>query len=639
MTAAASSIATYLHNVFGEQPGWIELWHGHTRRDDPGKIDLDIDRETRWKWYEPARVHEIVDICLDWARRHGNVYISTGQYDRPARPRNGGVPLPSCAIFADDGPTETPLPYSMVIHTSAGSRHPYYLLTEPVDPATRRELTARVAHGLKADKSGVDLEQLGRVPASVNTKHHKRYPVTLEYCDGPRYTPDQLREAFPVLPATVDSTPIEADSETVKTYLANLDQLVSPEGIPWRLQDRTCAQTHQILIGKVRFAKKDNPAVQDASLLRHAVIKGLLYVGYDDDAITAMMIHYGNFERLGGDSSKGSHDIRADIARILGKLRADPGLAHIKPTTVLVTAPKPAQCLPDVPRKTRARKDRPQRVTPDDYLAWCHATMDAAGQLHKTRKEAAAELGISVPTVDRLERYWREQNGLERFTSADRRRSWLAIYAPKMMIVPDTEQPAEAAPEVLSEPLRIVDARTREMEHTAPAEAGPDLPVPLPRADGAWVREPLIAEDVAADEWRQSRIGPLPKARPAKDRPPAEQLATLQRQLGKVLAAKRREKRRGNDYEVHGLERAAADTRAKIAALEAQLPMSDNQQYHGLSAPPADQLTLDAAPPDDSTPARLCSPPAIQAPPGAGYRPLLPNGQAPRARIVVRGGL
>ncbi len=107
----------------------------------------------------------------------------------------------------------------------------------------------------------------------------------------------------------------------------------------------------------------------------------------------------------------------------------------------------------------------------------------------QTRKQAAAEHGVSVPTIDRWEADLRARGKLERHTSKDRRHSWIVIFgAIKNDLAAAAAAAAGPAPEVLSEPPRIMDAPTRDKKHTPPVAP----PVPRPTLAAA-VREAFDA--------------------------------------------------------------------------------------------------------------------------------------------------
>jgi hypothetical protein len=632
--SAVSTLITFQDFLYGDDEGWCEVWAGVTHPTKPHEIELIPPKrhkrdEHRWWWHERSRKDAIARYCYKLIVRYGNVYISRGLFDRPARPKNGGVPLPSRIVFVDDAPPEPALPYSGAVQTSATSQHAYYRLDQPADAPTCHDLQARAAGCLHADASGADVEQLVRVPGSFNTKHHDRQSVTLQTLDGPCYSADAIRTAYQAAPPPAEGGPASIDWAAVDRWLGNLEQLLNPAGLPWRVAKRECSQTYRILTGQQAWHKKDG-RVGDSSRIRYRVADGLIrYFGYPDTALAAMLLHWGNFEHLGGDSAKGTREIKEDIARVIGILRAEYPDAKVTPIVAILH--KPAKPAEETPRR---RKGRPRVINADGYLEWLEARIDANGTVMQTQREIAAEHGISVETVRRLERQLRVQNLIERRTYDHRRRSCVVVLGAvkNQTAQPEIAAVAVAAPalEVLSEPPRNMDARAQGEEHTAPA-APPVAPsaaggvVPVPRAPAVVIHEPVVAMPVGADEWSQSAIGPLPRRQRVADRPPFERLQVLKAQLGKVRGKKRKAKRQGADWLAPPLERAAADIQDRIAVLEAEIAAEV------LSPPPdatgdlAEQLTIDAAPVAGQGSGGVCSPPPADGVPrsaAGGERPL-----------------
>lgn len=488
----AREITAQLVAMFGDDEGWIETWHGHTRTADTTKIDLDTnDKGRRWFWLTPTTRPTVVDRMLGWGRLYGNAYISTTLYERPERSRQWA--RPSRVLFVDDGPEHAPLAYSMAVQTSADKRQPYYLLTEPVDPATRQDMQRRIAYALGADKSGHDIEQLGRIPGTFNTKHGRRYPVTLRYADGPRYSLGELAVVYPPVAhapdaGTIDTTggprlgraaPAQIDDQELARCLGNVDAIM-----------------RRIRPGTPTYQTLHSNGGTDRSVARWATACNLRkFWGLPNVEIAAVLLTYCDW---GHSTENGSAWLYDDVRYCIGD--AEREHPHVTPSPTLLIGTKASKPLPCVARPSRARQDRPQRVTDDQYLADCITDMNTAQQVKRTRREQAARYSVTVCTIDRIERRLRERGATERFTSADRRHSWLAIYAPAMMIVPSPEDAdaAETAPEVpaevLSGPQRTIDAHTRKEKHTAPIV--PPLPqaqlVTFPTAAAA-VREAFAA--------------------------------------------------------------------------------------------------------------------------------------------------
>ena len=395
------------------------------------------------------------------------------------------------SIFVDDAPEGD---YSFKVLTGARRPHGWYILDTPADTATREDLARRMAYA-GGDTSGWDITQLVRPPDTINTKqaYGGRYPVGIGLGTNQRYTVDALAAQFPPVATTQDAGAIDIDDQELAHWLGNVDACLR--------RIRAGTPTYQTLQGD---------GGPDRSVARWATACNLrkLY-GLPSVEIAAILLTFCDW---GHSTEKGSTWLYDDVRRCIADAEETYPQATINPTRG--TQARPAVTLPEVARPSRARQDRPQRVTDDQYLAWCHTTMDPGQQVSMTRKEAAAALDISLPTLDRIERRQRERGAIERFEDKYTHRSWIAVYAARpMMIVPTQESAADAAErapetahEVLSAPRRIKDARTRKEEHTAPS-VSPDAqpqPAAFPAALGAAVGEAFDAYSGARRlSWRK----------------------------------------------------------------------------------------------------------------------------------------
>ena len=447
----AQAIVAQLEAMFSDQEGWIEAWHGQPRPSDPSKIELDKDYAHRWHWYTREERPKLVSLLLTWAARYGNVYISTTLYDRPARPKHGGVPLPSRVLFVDDAPEFAPLPYSMAIETSVGNRQAYYLLSEAVDAATRADLQRRIAYALGADKSGWDIEQLGRAPGTWNTKHGGHHPVTLINVNGPRYSVDALAAQFPPVAATQAAGAIDIDDQELKHWLGNVDACIR--------RIRLGTLTHQILTG-TGGNNRSNTRWAMAGYLRK--LWGLPSV-----EIAAILLTFCDW---GHSKEKGSRWLYGDVRRCI--TGAEEKYPHALITPTRGTQARPAVTLPEVARQPRGRR---RTYAADEYLAWLCEHADA-GHVMLTQPQIVAAYGASIATIGRLERELRKQGEIRRPRTANKQGSWLELLrpitntgAPQNAAVDAAENAPETAPDVLSQTSRIKDARTRKEEHTAPS--------------------------------------------------------------------------------------------------------------------------------------------------------------------------
>jgi hypothetical protein len=412
----------FLTWLYDRQAGYAEVVAGTPKPDAPSKIDLMMGTR-HWMYYDPERPDltlKMAAIIAALAGTWGNVYVGVRLYDKRAKTENmrrEDFTLPSHIIFVDDAPANTLLPYSASIRTSEGSRHAYYKCDQPVT----KEDARRAAAALDGDPSGSDLTQLVRVPGTYNTKNHGAFLIHVETGKPRTYSLRELREAWDRLgvPAEAgsktcrDGLPAEAPPATidwaeVEKYLAQIKRLLDCDGIPRRLSQKS--QARLVLAGKL--------SPRSTSDARAWVCKGLVLHGYPDAEIAALLLHCCDD---GVSAKKGLTWLYADIARLIAKYRAERPDIRPTPTRALRDISLSTQpVVSQAQRKSRARKDRPSKLSADQLLAWYRTEAGPCGRLIGRRKDTAVELGISIPTLDRLDRELRTRGAITIETPAPR---------------------------------------------------------------------------------------------------------------------------------------------------------------------------------------------------------------------------
>jgi hypothetical protein len=289
------------------------------------------------------------------------------------------------------------------------------------------------------------------------------------------------------------------------TEVARIDarELLGRDGIPFRLSEK--AQTRKLLADALarQAFKKARSNDTDWSVLRWIVCKGLVLVGYPDDEIAAIMWHFESI--LNG--SKRTRDFLADVARVTADWRAE--YPHIKPQATRLrrhvdeeeVAERMAH-VADEPRKSRARKDRPQKVAgAAGYLEWLRSRTDAGATILASQPDLARELGISERTLQRYERQLVEAGQVERVTHrygrGARSYSYLVLLSGDN-IPPEAPQTAENIVVTAEAPERIAtpqnDSADAHMEHAAKCSASAPAPpaVNEPQAPGQEEPSPRV---------------------------------------------------------------------------------------------------------------------------------------------------
>jgi hypothetical protein len=367
----------------------------------------------RWHCYSDGRVKALARFILKLAARYGNVYISRTCYSEKKRGKQ--FALPSRAIVIDDAPEDE---YSFTVRTSSERMHAWVLLDCVVEWQLIEELSRCGAYASRAnqhgDKSGWDCTQMVRVPGTFNTKAHGRYPVALESRSDRVYTVAQLRARWPDVPDKSaahrkQAGEVERPSSDAQWPVGGVAKLLTVNGIPRRWKNRD-VPGWRVLRGELRPERADGSG-EDTSEMRYLVISSLVTHGYPDDEIVALASHLCDYD---ASARKGRTWLERDIARCITRARTAFPAATVSPSTVLQARTVSVGAAPS--RKSRARKDRPTKLTADQLYAWLGDNIDSGRKILKTQGELAALHMVSVPTIARLEKQLRDQGRIRRIT-------------------------------------------------------------------------------------------------------------------------------------------------------------------------------------------------------------------------------
>ncbi len=431
--------------MFGNDKGWLEVAY----IDGPPDGDPKPKAQTK-SWYAwPIQRETILDTIAELATAYGNVYVGVSLFDRYGQ-RAKRYAKPSRAILVDDAHVDG---CTFRTETSRGNFQSWFVLSRAEDWTTREQIARRAAYASGGDTSGWDCTQLARIAGTHNTKRQYGTPfaVRLQAGSGQTYSTETLLARWPaaVVPATNDDTAI--DWQNVALQRGNLERLVNAAGIPRRLKPGTFS--YRVLTGEA--------TVPDRSTRRFMACKGLVRVGYPDDEIAAILQAICDY---GHSAEKGVAWLNADIARCIAKSRDEWAQAGV----TITIAPshggltQPAAPIDDTPRKSRARKDRPQRITALDYYEDVCRLTDAMGRINATRAEQAARYNVSVATIARIEHELTEQGFLKRHTTRKRGATTSCLEVSRINIAPVAATSANAAPELV---VSNVQAEHAEIAH------------------------------------------------------------------------------------------------------------------------------------------------------------------------------
>ncbi len=199
-TISSESVALRLQffdYIFGNEVGQVCIAIGNS--------DKTFFKQQWFKW--PLERERMGMFIAERAPKY-NVWFGITLFNRPERKR--AYAIPGTRVWADldevDPDTIEPLP-QVIIESSPGRYQAIWSFSEPIPPDVAQDYSKRIAYSTGADKSGWDLEQLLRVPYTLNFKYADPSDVKLLRILGAL----QSSEFFDSLPVVTD-VPATADA-------------------------------------------------------------------------------------------------------------------------------------------------------------------------------------------------------------------------------------------------------------------------------------------------------------------------------------------------------------------------------------------------------------------------------------------
>lgn len=211
------TLRQFLVDVVGQDEGFICL---ATKVRPDGAWD-----ERHFAW--PRAIDDATAFARQSAKRENlDLYFCTQLLSDGQRTK-GNVKSCACLWTEVDGgvdPSAMQVQPSIVVQSSAGRYHAYWLLDRPVTPQAAEEANKRIAYYEGADKSSWALGKVLRIPGTKNWKRSVPEDVTLLDHNGIRYTLSDF-DVYPEVEASssVSSIPIPS--------LAELEELGTAEQI------------------------------------------------------------------------------------------------------------------------------------------------------------------------------------------------------------------------------------------------------------------------------------------------------------------------------------------------------------------------------------------------------------------------
>ena len=180
---------------------------------------------------KPVEFHATLQDGAIKLRRHNEdscgVFVTVNRTDLKGRKRANMAGVR--AVWADCDKPNTPekpwpLEPSMIVETSPGKRHFYWLLSDVMPFDVAEAVLSNIVEGYGADKGAKGLNRVMRLPGFMHRKGDPRR-VELVEAKGERYSCEQIEAAFGNRSgvAQVSGTAVSAEEEaTIRGYLASI---------------------------------------------------------------------------------------------------------------------------------------------------------------------------------------------------------------------------------------------------------------------------------------------------------------------------------------------------------------------------------------------------------------------------------
>jgi len=184
----------YLWNhLFADQRGYLALFSG-ARGDDPRKLVARTERYFSW----PAEADAAGECALAESHRGRESYFCAHLLTEKRRIKENAAHLRALYVDGDGAYPGEGLPRpTAIIESSPGRLQMWWRLGSEVPPETGEDLNRRLAYAMGADKSGWDLTQLMRVPATRNHKYPERPTVRFIGAEEESYSPAEMDRGLP----------------------------------------------------------------------------------------------------------------------------------------------------------------------------------------------------------------------------------------------------------------------------------------------------------------------------------------------------------------------------------------------------------------------------------------------------------
>lgn len=164
-------------------------------------------------------------------RQGAGIFVTVNQTDGIGRKAANIVAIR--AVFLDlDGaplPEDWPIDPHLIIESSPGKWHVYWLISEGFPPAQFEAVQKALANRYEGDSSVCDLPRVMRIPGFV---HQKKEPfqsrIHRNWSEEPRYTPEQIFTAFTPVSESKSRPNVDPGDDPILKTLSAKNLLIGP---------------------------------------------------------------------------------------------------------------------------------------------------------------------------------------------------------------------------------------------------------------------------------------------------------------------------------------------------------------------------------------------------------------------------
>jgi len=195
----------HFEHIFGDSTGFLVTFTGEQARfRDPDARPNELADTRQRSWPYPEKAEEAAEHLVSHAQRERDAYFAVHLFREGGsrRATNAAATVRSLWLDEDGGhfPETGPEP-TAIVQSSAGRRHLYWRLAQPVSAEWGVAMNRRIATWANGDITKAGLASVLRAPGTVNCKRHPRIDdVVGELTGAGPWEPSVIEQAVPQPP-------------------------------------------------------------------------------------------------------------------------------------------------------------------------------------------------------------------------------------------------------------------------------------------------------------------------------------------------------------------------------------------------------------------------------------------------------